>query len=188
MFKLHKINPMARAIGTMGAVAALVGGVTFATLQSNTVALSPNQLTTASASLAIEPAGCDPASATTSTPGMNGNLTPGSGSVTKDFCLVNNGNVPLDMFAIVPDNLSGSNAAAYTNMGIHCSKIGDIAPVALTSWGSYQQFDSNPLNAGATASCTVTATLSSSYSGSGNESIPAFSINFVGNQHTTPTP
>jgi len=39
MLKLRHINPMVRAIGTMGAVAALVGGVTFAQQTSNTVML-----------------------------------------------------------------------------------------------------------------------------------------------------
>ncbi len=55
MFTIHKINPMVRAVGTMGAVAALVGGITFANLTSNTVALTPNNLTSATAALQIGP-------------------------------------------------------------------------------------------------------------------------------------
>jgi hypothetical protein len=39
---------MVRAVGVMGAVSALVGGITFAQLTSNTVALSPNTLSTRS--------------------------------------------------------------------------------------------------------------------------------------------
>jgi hypothetical protein len=44
MVSIRSINPMVRAVGTMGAVAAVVGGITFAALTSNTVALSPNTL------------------------------------------------------------------------------------------------------------------------------------------------
>jgi len=48
MLHLRNINPMVRAVGVMGAVSALVGGITFAQLTSNTVALSPNTLSTRS--------------------------------------------------------------------------------------------------------------------------------------------
>jgi hypothetical protein len=53
MLHLRNINPMVRAVGTMGAVSALVGGITFAQLTSNTVALSPNTLSTGTANLEI---------------------------------------------------------------------------------------------------------------------------------------
>lgn len=53
MLHLRNINPMVRAVGVMGAVGALVGGITFAQLTSNTVALSSNTLSTGSVNLEI---------------------------------------------------------------------------------------------------------------------------------------
>ena len=58
MLSLRNINPMVRSIGTMGAVVALVGGVTFANLQSNAVALSPNNISTGTASIQIGKTNC----------------------------------------------------------------------------------------------------------------------------------
>jgi len=44
MLNLRTMNPMVRAVGTMGAVSVLVGGITFASLTSNMVALTPSNL------------------------------------------------------------------------------------------------------------------------------------------------
>lgn len=51
MSRLSKLGPIARAVGVIGATAGLVTGVTFAALTSNTVALTPNNISVASASL-----------------------------------------------------------------------------------------------------------------------------------------
>jgi hypothetical protein len=181
MFSIRKINPMARAVGTMGAVAALVGGVTFAALQSNTVALTPNTLTTGSAKLAIADTNCTTDTTTTNTAGFNNvKLVPGT-PVSVNFCLVNTGDVPLTMFSIIPQDLSGSAAAASTDLKVTCGTIG-TAEGNLNTWSSYKQFDGSSLGAGDAVACTASATLSNSYNGSGGESIPAFSVNFVGNE------
>jgi hypothetical protein len=180
MLKFNNINPVARAVGIMGAIAAVVGGVTFAALQSNTVALTPNTLTTGTATLAIgEPGNCGPASTNTTTAGFNNaTLTPGD-PVSVSFCLVNTGDVALDMFGIIPQDLSSSPAAAATNFKVDCEDIGS-AEGTLAAWNSYQAFD-NPLAVNNDVACTATATLSESYSG-GGEAIPAFSVNFIGNE------
>lgn len=183
MLKLSNINPVARAVGTMGAIAAIVGGVTFAALQSNTVALTPNTLTTGSAQLAISDANCTTDTTTTTTPGFNDAKLTAGNPVTVNFCLVNKGDVPLTMFSIIPQDLSGSVAATHTNLKVTCDTIG-TAEGTLTSWSSFKQFDGSALAAGAAKNCTATATLDNSYTGSGGEAIPAFSVNFVGNEAT----
>lgn len=188
MISLRKINPMARAIGTMGAVAALVGGITFAAtgLTSNTVALSPNTLTTATASLAIASGtSCNNSPDTgagdgPSTPGLNdSSLVPG-GSTSVNFCLDNTGGVPLTVSASIPQDLSGSTAAGDTSLTVTCNTEGSIGPQALSTWsgGAF----GTALPAGTSDNCTATAALNSTYGGSGGEVIPAFAIDFVGNQ------
>lgn len=180
MLSLRNINPMVRSIGTMGAVAALVGGITFASLTSNTVALTPNDMTTGTASLLIGNASCTGLG--TSTTGLQDSaLAPGS-SATVTFCLDNTGSVPLTLTASIPQNLSGSTAAAYTTLNIVCGNEGTLAlsNSTLSAWsgGAFP----NALANGALDTCTATATLSNSYPGAGGEAIPAFTVNFVGNQ------
>jgi hypothetical protein len=183
MLKLSNINPVARAVGTMGAIAAIVGGVTFAALQSNTVALTPNTLTTGSAELAISDTNCTTGTTTTTTAGFNNATLVAGTPVSVNFCMVNKGDVPLTMFSIIPQDLSTSTAAAHTDLKVTCETIGS-AEGNLNTWSSYKQFDGSNLAAGEDVNCTATATLDNSYTGSGNEAIPAFSVNFIGNEAT----
>jgi hypothetical protein len=185
MFSIRKINPMVRAVGTMGAVAALAGGITFATtgLTSNTVALTPNNLTTATATLAIG-AGTSCPTTTTSTTGLqDSSLAPG-GSTSVPFCLDNTGGVPMILSVSIPDNLTGSTAAADTTLTITCPTEGTLS-TTLSTWSNGTSYAfPTALPAGSADNCTATAVLSSSYAGSGGEVIPAFSIDFIGNQST----
>jgi hypothetical protein len=186
MLSLSKVNPMARAIGTMGVVAGLVGVVTFANLTSNTVALTPNQVATASAALVIDNNdSCANNSPTNVTGFQVTGLAPGS-SVTKDFCLRNIGDVPLDISASIPQDLSGSPAAQKTTLDITCANIGSVTG-GLDAWG-VRAFSTAALDTAVNEDCTATITLDSSYTGSGGEAIPAFSINFDGTQPTPPAP
>lgn len=179
MWSIRKINPMARAVGTMGAVAALVGGITFAAATSNTVALTPNNITTGTAALVIGPAGC----ATTGTTQQGfavSSLAPGD-STSVSFCLDNMGTVPLSISTVVPQNLSGSAAAQATTLSVDCGLGGALAG-PLSGYGPAAF--ANPLPAGGAVNCTATATLSSSFTGNG-EAIPAFSVNYTGTQVVT---
>ena len=175
---------MVRAIGTMGAVAALVGGITFAQgLTSNTVALSPNNMTTATASLAI--ASTCPTTGTSLTGLQDSSLAPG-GTTSVPFCLDNTGGVPMTVSVSIPQDLTTSVAAQNTTLTIACPTEGTLS-TTLSSWSNGASFafpNSLPDTTGNTDSCTATATLSSSYTGSGGETIPAFSIDFTGNQST----
>jgi hypothetical protein len=179
MLKLRKISPIARAVGVMGATAALVTGVTFANLTSNAVALSPNTITTAGASLAI-------ASSTAGECGTKGTVTkgitatalaPGNSTPSVSFCLTNTGAVNMNITASIPQDLSGSAPAKATTLTVTC---GDSLVGTLNAWGPATF--TTPLAADASETCTAQASLSSSYSGSGNEAIQPFSINFVGTQ------
>jgi hypothetical protein len=176
------LRKMARAIGTMGVVAGLVGAVTFANLTSNTVALTPNTLSTANAALAI---GADtdacPEGNTTSTPGLNGKLIPGGAPVTKNFCLDNTGDVPLNITATIPDDLSGSSAAAKTTLTITCTNIGTVSGTLSGDFVTPKAFSTNPLATNTPVNCTASASLDQSF-GSNNATIPSFTINFQGTQ------
>jgi len=176
---------MVRAIATMGAIAALVGGVTFAALTSNTVALSPNTLSSATASLAIGPG--------TSCPELAGNgpvqgfnnvkLVPGTTSAPLPFCLENNGDIPLNLTVAIPQAAfngdTGVPPSAVT-LDITCDNGGH-------SNGTLDQYTGGtPLgtlsNTGTNiAKCNATATLASTYTESG-KTVPSFDIDFVGNQ------
>ena len=181
MLSIHKINPMFRAVGTVGAVAALVGGITFANLTSNTVALSPNNLTSATAALAI--AGSCPATTTTPIPGLtDASLAPGH-STSVSFCLGNTGDVPLSVSVSVPQNLTADSAAQATTLTITCTTEGTLS-TTLSAWSNGASFAFPaplPATTGNQDSCTATAALSNGYSSNGH-TIPQFDINFTGNQ------
>jgi len=177
--RMSKFSPIARAIGVIGGTAALVTGVTFANLTSNSVALTPNFVSTAGASLVIAASACESA-VTTSIPGFTAtDLVPGGPGATINFCLGNTGDVPLTITGSIPQDLSGSIVAQNTNLTIDCV-LGTNLTANLNSWGPGSFANSIP--AGGVANCTATVTLSNSYTGSGNQSVPAFTINFVGTQ------
>ncbi len=187
MLKLSKINPMARAIGTMGAIAALVGGITFAALSSNTVALTNNQLSSATTTLAIADGsvattGC--AGAGNTAPGMNftgaNALTPGQTSPAFPFCIKNTGTIPLNLTVSINQNAFNGDTGIQpgdVTLNITCDSG--------SSSGTLNQYTGGtPLGAiaaGATDNCNATVQLASTVSTS-NASVPAFDISFVGNQ------
>jgi hypothetical protein len=195
MLSIHKINPMVRAIGTMGAVVALVGGITYAAtgLQSQTVKLSPNNLVTASAGLYIGAATVDTSTCgsvgggdTTVTPGFTTAtpLVPGGSPVNSYFCFDNTGDVPLLVTASIPSLPTGT-AANNITLNVTCTAEGALSLTnsTLSSWsgGTF----TTALPAGEQDTCTASATLSNSYSGTGGETVPSFDIDFVGNQAPT---
>jgi hypothetical protein len=181
--RITKFSPIARAVGVMGATAALVTGVTFANLTSNAVAISPNTITTAGASLTISAGiknvvtgAC--AGTGTTTPGITAHsLAPGSSTNIVPFCLGNTGDVNMSITASITPNLSASVAAQSTTLTVTC---GDALVGTLSTWGP-ATFTTN-IAAHTAENCTAQATLSSSYSGTASEVIPSFDVNFVGTQ------
>jgi hypothetical protein len=181
MFKLHKINPMVRAVGTMGAVMAVVGGVTFASLQSNTVALTDNTLVSATAHLQIGGTNGDSCAGASDGPqaGMSfSGLVPGVQSAAFPFCLSNTGDIPLNVTTGIPTVFTGTIPPSDVTLDMTCGDGG-------TSSGTLSAYTGGtPLGTlanGATTDCNAKVTLSPSYVGSGG-SVTPFEIDFVGNQ------
>jgi hypothetical protein len=191
MLHLHKINPMVRAIGTMGAVAGLVAGITFAqTLNSNQVKLTNDTISTPSLGLAVAPAtaGVCPlvgdASWTTSMQGMqikNLNSTP----ATYTFCLQNNSDSGSG-----PEAVTMTSAAAITSTGIAPTDVtlkvscngGTAVGGTLDTFSPTDTFVVDGAFAqGTVDTCTATATLNPLYSGMGG-SVNPFELDFVGTQ------
>jgi hypothetical protein len=183
MFSIRNINPMVRAVGTMGAVAALVGGVTFAALQPNQVTLGPNTLTAAATTLAIGPTNCNTTGKTQ--PGFSSATVKAGAPVSVGFCLDNTSGSTLGITAAVVSAADDSTAitgpeADATTLNLTCDTLGTLSG-PLSSFNGV--FPSGSLVAGASVNCTATATLSNSYGGNG-AAIPTFDVLFTG---TIPT-
>ncbi|HSW80209.1 MAG TPA: hypothetical protein VLG47_05525 [Candidatus Saccharimonadales bacterium] len=172
MFKLHKINPMARALGTMGAVVALAGGITFA-LTSQPVVLADNSIN-ASASLQISNGGAYSGSVT----GFNfsGMVPGGAASPDQTFYLKNNGtnavslalNVPtLPTFTVTPSG-SVDNSQVFVNISCTSGSSGNFS---LSSGNDLTSLNSapvtlaqgtGPLQPGDAATCTANVSMGAS--------------------------
>jgi hypothetical protein len=188
MIGLHKINPMVRAVGTMGAVAAVAGGITFAALTSNTVALSANTLSSATAHLMIGAADGDTCTAAndSSVSGMNLTLTPGEQSEDFKFCLKNDGDVALDLTSTIPaaDLLGSPISGGDVMLDLTCDNEG-AATGTLNSYATAKAL--GMLDAGESTECTATAMLDAEYDGEGT-TVKPFTLNFVGTQSESSAP
>jgi hypothetical protein len=176
-----KINPLVRAVGTVGAVAALVGGITFAAQTSNTVKLTANTLTAATATLALAGGTCPSTGSVTGTTatGMTfNNLAPGvESSPAFTFCLSNTGSVALDVTMTSPTDLSASTITpSDVTLNITCGSTTTHTTLDNLSTGAVVD---TGLAAGANAQCSATATLSNSFSGNGGNVTP-FELDFAG--------
>jgi hypothetical protein len=101
MVGILKMSPLLRAIGVIGAVAALVTGITFASLNSS-VTLTNSSVLTTTADLKVYDFTPGDEGYKSSAPGFTvTGLIPGTG-VTKQFYLQNSGGVPLKVTARVP--------------------------------------------------------------------------------------
>lgn len=197
MISIRNINPMVRAIGTMGAIAAVVGGVTFAQINTTSaVTLSDNTLTAATASLAIGPSHNCSTGATTSVPGMNfTNLQPGVESAAFPFCLENIGNVPLNITATVPNvfgnsTINPNDVLLHFTCGVGGATTGSInQSVSVGTLTGGQAFGTVALNNNTNnvLSCDVTAKITASSEQSGATLTP-FDINFTGTTTDTQSP
>jgi hypothetical protein len=180
MQRIRRINPLLRAIGIIGVVAGLTTAITFAALTSNTVALSPNTLASATANLQI--GSNTEAFSNTSVAGMTATLVPGTTSAPFTFFLKNNGQSDMNVTAHIPTVF---NASAIPPSDVTLSFDCGSGPVAFTldAWAAGSAaIPGNPLTAGNTWTCTETATLASSYSGAGGQTVQSFDVQFVGNQ------
>jgi len=182
MGRLSKFSPIARAIAVIGATAGLVTGVTFAALTSNTVALAPNTLSSASAHLQI--GSVTEVFNDTSVAGMTASLRPGVASDPFTFYLRNTGEVDLDVSAHIPGDFGGSTIPATdVTLTLNCGG-GDVS-YTIAQWNAGTAVVPGPVAAdGGVLTCTETATLSASYSGQGGQTVTPFNVEFTGTEVT----
>jgi hypothetical protein len=183
--KINRISPLARAVLVIGAVAALVTGVTYAQLTSNTVTLTNNTLAAATAHLVLESGDADCTGVTTTTgAGMSfPDLVPDVESAPFTFCLGNDGDVPLDISVSIPTDISGSTIPANkVTLKLVCDHIGTVENT-LDAFNSPLVFTTGPLSTFTVdangAGCVATAKLDASVS---SGSVTPFQLNFVGTQ------
>jgi hypothetical protein len=205
MFKLRKISPMVRSIGTMGAVAAIVGGVTFAQLQSSPVTLTSNTITT-SANLKISSDGGHTWGASATGFTFNGMVPGGQPSDSHTFYIKNVGPTPVELSMSIPikptftTNPSGEGNSSvhdyYTYLNLSCvsgsntfglpsgqasslAELFDDNGTLLVGQGKNQQ---NLIKPGDTATCTADVNMASNAIQGTVQSVTAsrVDLNFVG--------
>ena len=105
MVNIQKINPMARAIGVMGVVVALVAGVTFALTSQAT--LTENTISSVTADLLVNNTEDGEGDSNTDNGFSFANVTPGGAGVTHNFLLRNNGDVSMTITVDATDPSGG---------------------------------------------------------------------------------
>ncbi len=188
MFKLRNINPMVRAIGTMGAVVALAGGITIANLNTNNVTLAANEMDVTSDVLRISNGG---AFGTNVSGFSNANLVVGDESAQQPFYFQNLANANLALTATIPGSPTVNN---LNPTGVHFKfydKDGttvlanttlsalEAAPVALAD-----QLDANAQGNGGVSGTEgnyfYTITVDPSAVTGSTPGIPSFDLQFAG--------
>lgn len=175
---------IARAFGVIGATVAMVAGVTFANLTSNSVTLTSNTLASATAALQIKSGGGFDVTDT----GFNFiGLLPGNTSAPFTFILKNTGTADLDVTMATPA-LSTTGGLSLAQVTFTFTPVGGGAAQVITGdvlSTSSVLLNGGPLAAGTTKNYTVTAKISSAYSGSG-ATVNPFTLTFTGTQTTPP--
>jgi hypothetical protein len=137
MLRTYHINPLARAIGVIGVVAALVAATTYAALQ-DTATLTNNTIASATADLQIsnttgDPPVCGTPSNTATGFNFVGIVPGGADSQTETFCLHNAGTADLSIAVNVPTAPTwtvlpgGSVDNAQVDVTISCDATTDFA-------------------------------------------------------------
>ncbi len=93
----YKVHPLLRAVGVISAVMIVVGGVTYAALQSQAI-LADNSISSATTGLLVDGSDVDTTPSESETGFNFANLAPGADYGTaKEFRLKNSGTAPLDI-------------------------------------------------------------------------------------------
>ncbi len=188
----RKTIAIARGVGAIGAVVALVAGVTFAA-QTSSVTLSDNQVGVGSASLAISSVG---GGQTTSITGFQDlNLLPGVPSSPFQFVLYNNGPTTLNLSVasdlnqnalpagINPADIKGELDAVNggTPTKLATFTLADLVDQTNSGGVTYDPATPVPLNAGASQEFQVIWTAEpGAETGSGGVATPPFTITVTG--------
>lgn len=176
--QINRISPLARAILVIGAVAALVTGVTFAALQ-NTATLTNNTITSEVDGLLVDSDG-DDSFGTTDEGFAFTNIAPGGTSDPKAFKLKNETNGPLEVNVQVIGEASLPAGVDPDDITfIFDLPEGDENDVEAT-WGEIIQTDGVNLfnNLGADVSADLTVAVHIDESVSDDVSIAPFNFTF----------
>jgi hypothetical protein len=159
-----KLAIIGRAVGSVGAVVALAGGITYAALTSNTATLSQSTISTGTTGLNIYDFSTNQWA--TSAPGFQiTDLVPGTG-VDENFYLQNTGSTDLDVTAKVPTLPGPPTGGDYGFSGfenvtvkITGEKCGDTVSTNLSALNAGTvALPCNPLTAGAAGNSNATGT------------------------------
>ena len=113
---------LTRGVGIIGATAALVTGITFAALTSNSVTLSDNTISTTTASLKV----WNGASfANTATGFQLDDLLPGQYSTPQKFYLKNGTGTAMAVSATVPDAPTATGITDFSKVSVRITDLGD---------------------------------------------------------------
>lgn len=191
MVAIAKFSPLMRAVLVIGAVMALVTGVTYAALTSSTATLTNNTVESATANLLVNSdAGCGPASAFGASDtgfAFNGLVPGGVASPDKTFCLKNSGTADLTLKLFVPTaptwtvTPSGVVDTGEVNVHVVCDNGAGTINATLESLATAAQaFTTSNLADGATAVCTVNLDMNAdAFTGTGASS-GNFNLEFSG--------
>lgn len=190
MLSIRKINPLARAIGIIGAVMALVTGVTYAALQSQAT-LTDNTISSATADLQIdnmENNGTNPQAFSDTDTGFafTGVVPGGSASNSHSFQLKNNGTTPMTIKVGMPAlptwvvSPSGTVDNSKVMLNITCTgptlTYNDFVQ---TIWSTGSSM-SGTLGAGEVTACTTNVTMDSDAFTGESAASSTFNLIFTG--------
>lgn len=192
MISIRKISPMVRAIGTMGAVAAIAGGITFAQLTSNTAALDANSIDSGTASLQISTDNATWADTATGFT-FTGVVPGGAVSPNQTFYIKNNGTTDLTLNAQInqqPTWTGGTVTNSLVFLSVTCVSQTTGPTVTLGYPGNDMvtlangigtDFTGGVINAGDQDTCTANVSMGSgAYAGSGVTENNAFNLDLTG--------
>lgn len=186
MYKKHKVNPLLRATGVIGVVAAMVTGVTFAALQSQAT-LTDNTISSGTAELLINNTENEGVEGATDT-GFNftGAIPGGAASNSHNFTLHNTGTTPLTINVGMPAlptwTVTPSGSVDNTKVALNITCTGPSLSVAATVqniWFSTAAM-SGTLGVGETASCTAKVTMDAAAFTGTSASSSTFNLVFTG--------
>ncbi len=178
----NRASIIVRAVGVIAATSALVTGVTWAALTSNTATLTSTTINSATASLKL----WDGDSFETSAPGFTiTGLVPGTGS-EQAFYFQNDGGVPLKLKAKIPALPSSSGFAGWENAKVTFTDEQNNTTVTTDmlalSTGDGVELPGDSAAAGTEGNFKAKFDIAPSSITGGQVTIDAFNIEFTGTQ------
>ncbi len=183
---LQRVNPVARAAMVIGAVMALVTGITFAALTS-TATLTNNTISSATADLQVSAdGGTTFGNNVVSSFNFSGIVPGGAPSANSSFKLKNNGTGNMSVALMIPAATtftvtpSGTVDKTKVDLAVACTTPTLSVTDTLANLEAGNVAVTGTLAAGETADCTVNASMDAdAFTGSGATS-SAFTLQFTG--------